>query len=153
MCTGLGNMPVSSLPPVSELGAAQCGIELSQALCVITITSPAWLRRLRCGMFDGLGPSHERRVMSKLSWTYDANAMPVNEAESLPWSDETTDDLKRALKYGDSIEEIAMFLQYSVETVRTKMQELGLSEPVPRRRPVIASIVSIDGHRRKKDQT
>lgn len=60
--------------------------------------------------------------------SYGAGALPMNEAEGIPWSDETTDDLKRAIETGDSIEEIAVFLQFSEATVRAKMKELGLSE-------------------------
>jgi hypothetical protein len=43
----------------------------------------------------------------------------------------TTRDLKGALEAGDSIKEIVMFLQYSEETVRAKMRELGLKARKP----------------------
>jgi hypothetical protein len=63
---------------------------------------------------------------------FDPKATPWNEPEGRdrgnPWSDDTTDDLKRALEHGDTVEEIAMFLQYWPKTVRAKMKELGLEE-------------------------
>ena len=43
----------------------------------------------------------------------------------------TTRDLKGALAAGDSVKEIAMFLQYSEQTVRAKMRELGLKARKP----------------------
>jgi hypothetical protein len=69
---------------------------------------------------------------------YDPKATPWNEPDQnepgIPWLDETTEDLKRALASGDSIEEAAMFLQYWPKTVRAKMKELGFKEK-PRARP------------------
>jgi hypothetical protein len=63
---------------------------------------------------------------------YDPKATPWNEPEGKepgnPWSGETTEDLKRALANGDTVEEAAMFLQYWPKTVRAKMKELGLKE-------------------------
>jgi hypothetical protein len=43
----------------------------------------------------------------------------------------TIRDLIEALEHGDSVQEIATYLQYLVETVRAKMRELG-SPIVPR---------------------
>ena len=40
-------------------------------------------------------------------------------------------DLKGALEAGDSIKEIAMFLQYSDEAVTAQMRELGLKARKP----------------------
>ena len=57
---------------------------------------------------------------------FDANAPYWNEADGIPWDDLTTADLKSALANGDSVEEIAIYLQFSPETVRQKMAELGL---------------------------
>ena len=63
--------------------------------------------------------------------SYDPNAMPWNEADGIPWDEGTTEDLKAALKAGNSVPDIAVFLQYSEETVRAKIKELGLN-----RRPI-----------------
>ena len=61
--------------------------------------------------------------------SYDPNAVPMNEAEGIQWSDATTRDLKAAIADDDSLKEIALFLQYSEPTVRAKAKELGLSIP------------------------
>ena len=60
--------------------------------------------------------------------TYDPKAAPWNEADDIPWSEDTTRDLIAALGHGDGVEEIAVYLQYSEATVRAKMEELGLKE-------------------------
>ena len=62
-------------------------------------------------------------------FVYDPNAEPGTRPRAFPWSENTTQDLIAALKHGDSIEEAAMFLQFSEETVRAKMHEFGLEEP------------------------
>ena len=59
--------------------------------------------------------------------TYDPKAPMLNEADNIPWSDMTTEDLKASLEHGDTVAEIAVFLQFSGETVRAKMKELGLA--------------------------
>ena len=50
----------------------------------------------------------------RTSESYYPNATPLNEAEpeGNPWSEMTTTDLKAAIEAGDSVKEIAMFLQY-----------------------------------------
>ena len=68
---------------------------------------------------------------------FDPKATPWNEPNGRDrgnaWTDETTEDLKRALENGDTVEEIAIFLQYWPKTVRAKMKELGLKEKSRRR--------------------
>jgi DNA-binding NarL/FixJ family response regulator len=59
---------------------------------------------------------------------YHPDATPWNEADGIAWSESSTRDLIAALEQGDSIEEIANYLQYSKETVRAKIGELGLKE-------------------------
>lgn len=59
---------------------------------------------------------------------YHPDATPRNEADGIPWSENSTRDLIAALNNGDSLEEIANYLQYSQSTVRAKMRELGLEE-------------------------
>ena len=41
--------------------------------------------------------------------SYDPDATPWNEADGIPWSDNSTRDLIAALEKGDSIEEIANY--------------------------------------------
>ena len=62
------------------------------------------------------------------AFPYNDHATPWNEADGIPWSENSTRDLIAALEDGDSVEEIADYLQYSNETVRAKMEELGLEE-------------------------
>ena len=52
------------------------------------------------------------------SESHDPNATPLNEAEpdGNPWSEMTTRDFKVALDAGDSVKEIAMFIQYSEQS-------------------------------------
>lgn len=59
---------------------------------------------------------------------YHPDAVPWNEADGILWSDDTTRDLIAALDRGDSIEDVANYLQYYESTVRARMQELGLNE-------------------------
>ena len=40
--------------------------------------------------------------------TYDPKAAPWNEADEIPWSEDTTRDLIAALVHGDGVEEIAV---------------------------------------------
>jgi DNA-binding NarL/FixJ family response regulator len=62
------------------------------------------------------------------AFPYNAHATPWKEADGIAWSENSTRDLIAALAQGDSVQEIANYLQYSVETVRAKMRELGLEE-------------------------
>ena len=62
----------------------------------------------------------------------------------------TTRDLRGALKAGDSIEEIVMFLQYSEAIVRAKAKELGL--PIPRRARVPAKEPTEERGNQKADR-
>ena len=64
--------------------------------------------------------------------SYNPNAAPWNEADGIPWSEETTRDLIAALEQGISVKEIVDYLQYSEDTVRAKMQELDLKEKTTR---------------------
>jgi hypothetical protein len=64
--------------------------------------------------------------MTNGSSSYDPDAASWNEADGIPWSDMTTEDLIAALKEGCSVEEAAIYLQYSEATIRAKMTELGL---------------------------
>jgi hypothetical protein len=66
--------------------------------------------------------------VTKGSTTCDPTATPWNEAGGIPWSEMTTEDLVAVLKEGCSVEEAAIYLQYSEATVRAKMRELGLEE-------------------------
>jgi hypothetical protein len=68
------------------------------------------------------------RTMANGSTSYDPDATPWNEADGIPWSDMTTEDLVAVLNDGCSIEEAAIYLQYSEATIRAKMKELGLKE-------------------------
>jgi hypothetical protein len=88
----------------------------------------------------------------KTAFPYDLNATPWNEADGIARSQETTDDLKRSLAKGDTVEEAAMFLQYWPKTVRAKMRELGLEERprARKRRPIINAIEAIDGFEHRK---
>src|SRR5262249_10506936 len=76
---------------------------------------------------------------------HDHNSAYWNEADGIAWSDDTTEDLKRALANGDTVEETAVFLQFSPETVRAKAIELGVI-----RRPIIDAIEAIDGIARRR---
>jgi hypothetical protein len=77
----------------------------------------------------------ERLMTFKTSFPYSPNGPYWNEADDIPWSEDTTDDLKRSLASGETVEEAAVFLQYSPKTVRAKMKELGLEEkPCTRKR-------------------
>lgn len=60
------------------------------------------------------------------TFPYNPQATPWNEADGIPWSDDSTRDLIAALENGDTVAEAAMYLQYTEETVRAKMKELGL---------------------------
>ena len=60
------------------------------------------------------------------TFPYNPEATPLNEADGIAWSDDSTRDLIAALQNGDTVAEAAMCLQYSEKTVRTKMKELGL---------------------------
>jgi hypothetical protein len=73
--------------------------------------------------------------MTKGSTTYDPDATPWNEADGIPWSDMTTEDLVAALNEGCTVEESAIYLQYSEITIRAKMDELGLKEQTRRPDP------------------
>jgi hypothetical protein len=48
--------------------------------------------------------------------------------DGIPWSDMITEDLVAALTNGCSVEEAAIYLQYSEATIRAMMRELGLKE-------------------------
>jgi hypothetical protein len=63
--------------------------------------------------------------------SYDPNATHWNEADGIPWDEDTTLDLKAALEAGNSIKGIAVFLQYSEETVRAKIKELACESALP----------------------
>jgi hypothetical protein len=67
--------------------------------------------------------------MSETPYTHNSKAIPWNEADGIPWSATCTRDLIAALEEGDTVEEIANFLQYYESTVRAKIRELGLREP------------------------
>jgi hypothetical protein len=56
---------------------------------------------------------------------YDPNAPGWNEGE--PWSDLAVQDLKDAVEHGDTIQEIAVFLQRSEQEIRDKLAELGIA--------------------------
>ncbi len=62
---------------------------------------------------------------------YQPDATPWNEADGIPWSEETTRDLIAALEGGQTVDQIVDYLQYSEGTVRAKMPELGLKEKRP----------------------
>ena len=49
---------------------------------------------------------------------YHPEATPWNNADGIAWSETTTHDLIAALEQGDSVEDVANYLQYSEETVR-----------------------------------
>jgi DNA-binding NarL/FixJ family response regulator len=66
--------------------------------------------------------------ISRTLSSYHPDAPPWNEANGIPWSETSTRDLIAALEQGSSIQEIANYLQYSENTVRAKMQELGLNK-------------------------
>ena len=59
--------------------------------------------------------------------TFDPNAMPWN--DGAPWSAAEKRYLREALESGDTIEEVAQFLQRTESDLRAKMHELGLAEP------------------------
>jgi DNA-binding NarL/FixJ family response regulator len=95
-------------------------------------------RKLASSSPDALARVPPRRITTDYfdpatSESYDPNATPLNEAEpeGNPWSEMTTRDLKAAIEAGDSVKEIAMFLQYSEATVRAKMRELSLKARKP----------------------
>ena len=55
---------------------------------------------------------------------YDPDATPWN--SDAPWSDIDVEDLKNSFSKGDSIQEIAMFIQRTETEVTDKIKELGL---------------------------
>jgi hypothetical protein len=58
---------------------------------------------------------------------YDPSAPGWN--ENTPWSEEAIRDLMDASAHGDTVAEIAVFLQRSEDEVLEKMAEVGLAIP------------------------
>jgi hypothetical protein len=62
---------------------------------------------------------------------YDPNAAGWNEGK--PWSEEAIRDLVKSIELGDTVAEIAVFLQRSEAKIREKIAELGLAATQPSR--------------------